>query len=115
MSSSEEKPEKTAFQEEHVGEKLKNPEDSPNLKYLLDVKLDITFEVGRARMLISDLMMVGQGSVVELHRLVGEDLDLFVNGQLVAKGEVVVVNERFGCRIKSVVSLEERIRYMGAV
>jgi flagellar motor switch protein FliN/FliY len=87
--------------------------EAVNLDFLLDVKLDVTFEVGRSKMLISDLLTLGQGSVVELHRLVGEDLDLLVNGRLIAKGEVVVVNEKFGCRISEIVSPEERIRHMG--
>jgi len=87
--------------------------EAVNLDFLLDVKLDVTFEVGRSKMLISDLLTLGQGSVVELHRLVGEDLDLLVNGKLIAKGEVVVVNEKFGCKISEIVSPEERIKHMG--
>jgi flagellar motor switch protein FliN/FliY len=89
--------------------------EAVNLDFLLDVKLDVTFEVGRSKMLISDLLTLGQGSVVELHRLVGEELDLLVNGKLFAKGEVVVVNEKFGCKISMIVSPEERIRHLGAV
>src|SRR5208283_2528134 len=73
--------------------------DRPNLEFLLDIKLNVTFEVGRAKMLISDLLTLGQGSVIELHRLVGDELDLLVNGRLIAKGEVVVINEKFGCKI----------------
>jgi len=89
--------------------------EAVNLDFLLDVKLDVTFEVGRSKMLISDLLTLGQGSVVELHRLVGEELDLLVNGKLIAKGEVVVVNEKFGCKISEIVSPEERIKHLGNV
>jgi flagellar motor switch protein FliN/FliY len=85
----------------------------PNLDFLLDIKLNVTFEVGRAKMLISDLLTLGQGSVIELHRLVGDELDLLINGKLVAKGEVVVINEKFGCKISSIIPPEDRIRHMG--
>lgn len=87
-------------------------QDDPNVEFLLDIKLHVTFEVGRAKMLISDLLTLGQGSVVELHRLVGDELDLFVNGKLLARGEVVVVNEKFGCRVSSVVPPEDRIKFL---
>lgn len=85
----------------------------PNLDFLLDIKLNVTFEVGRAKMLISDLLTLGQGSVIELHRLVGDELDLLVNGKLVAKGEVVVINEKFGCKISNIIPPEDRVRHMG--
>jgi flagellar motor switch protein FliN len=89
--------------------------DSPNLEFLLDIKLNVTFEVGRAKMLISDLLTLGQGSVIELHRLVGDELDLLVNGRLIAKGEVVVINEKFGCKITSIISPEDRVKHMGGM
>lgn len=87
-------------------------EEGVNIDFLLDMKLTITFEVGRSKLLIGDLLSLGQGSVIELHRLVGEDLDMFVNGRLIAKGEVVVVNEKFGVRILDIVSPEDRIKNM---
>ncbi len=89
--------------------------DSVNVEFLLEIKLHVTFEVGRAKMLVSDLLTLGQGSVVELHRLVGDELDLLINGKLVAKGEVVVVNEKFGCRVSSIVPPEDRIKYLGGM
>ena len=92
-----------------------SPGSEVNLNFLLELKLDVTFEVGRSKMLISDLLTLGQGSVIELHRMVGEDLDLLVNGRLIAKGEVVVMNEKFSCRISSVVPPEERIKHMGGL
>ncbi|MFI5337736.1 MAG: flagellar motor switch protein FliN [Opitutales bacterium] len=89
--------------------------DTQNLEFLLDIKLNVTFEVGRAKMLISDLLTLGQGSVIELHRLVGDELDLLVNGRLIAKGEVVVINEKFGCRITNIISPEDRVKHMGGM
>ncbi|MCG8336769.1 MAG: flagellar motor switch protein FliN [Proteobacteria bacterium] len=80
-----------------------------DIDFLMDIKLNITFEVGRTKMFISDLLSLGQGSVIELHRLVGEELDLFINGELLATGEVVVVNEKFGARIVQILSPEDRI------
>ena len=83
-----------------------------NLEFLLDIKLHVTFEVGRSKMLISDLLTLGQGSVIELHRLVGDELDLLINGKLVAKGEVVVVNEKFGCRINEIIPPQDRVKHL---
>ncbi len=81
---------------------------------LMDIKLNVTFEVGRAKMFISDLLSLGQGSVIELHRLVGEDLEIFVNGHLLATGEVVVVNEKFGAKLTKVLTPEERVLRLGS-
>ncbi len=90
-------------------------EDSVNIEFLLEIKLHVTFEVGRSKMLISDLLTLGQGSVIELHRLVGDELDLLINGKLVARGEVVVINEKFGCRISAIVPPEDRVKYLGGI
>lgn len=86
-----------------------------DVEFLMEMPLTLTFEVGRAKLQIGDLLTLGQGSVLELHRLVGEDLDLFVNGELIARGEVVVVNEKFGTRLTEVISPEERIKRMGGM
>jgi len=67
-------------------------------------------ELGRTRMVINDLLQLGQGSVVELSKLAGEPLEIFVNGKLVARGEVVVVNEKFGVRVTDIVSPMERVK-----
>ena len=83
--------------------------DSPTLDYILDVTLQISVEVGRARMSIQDLLQRGQGAVVELEKIAGEPLDIYMNGKQVAKGEAVIVNERFGVRITDVISREERV------
>ena len=84
-------------------------EEGMSLDLLLEMPLTVTFEVGRAKMPISDLLSLGQGSVLDLHRLVGESLDLFVNNRLIARGEVVVVNERYGVRISEVTRPDEKI------
>jgi flagellar motor switch protein FliN/FliY len=79
------------------------------LEFILDVALQVTVEVGRARMTINDLLQLGQGSVVELEKLAGEPLDIFINGKAVARGEAVIVNEKFGVRLTDIISPEDRI------
>jgi flagellar motor switch protein FliN len=81
-----------------------------NLDVILDVPVTITLEVGRAKIPIRNLLQLNQGSVVELERAAGEALDVYVNGTLIAQGEVVVVNDRFGVRLTDVVSPSERIK-----
>ena len=81
-----------------------------NLDVILDVPVTLSMEVGRTRIPIRNLLQLNQGSVVELDRAAGEPLDVFVNGTLVAHGEVVVVNEKFGIRLTEVISPAERIR-----
>lgn len=79
------------------------------LDFILDVSLQVTVEVGRSRMTIHDLLQLGQGSVVELEKLAGEPLDIFINGKPVARGEAVIVNEKFGVRLTDIISPEDRI------
>src|SRR5499426_1185819 len=81
-----------------------------NLEVILDVPVTLSMEVGRTRLPIRNLLQLNQGSVVELDRAAGEPLDVFVNGTLVAHGEVVVVNEKFGIRLTDVISPAERLR-----
>jgi flagellar motor switch protein FliN/FliY len=81
-----------------------------NLEVILDVPVTLSMEVGRTRTPIRNLLQLNQGSVVELDRAAGEPLDVFVNGTLIAHGEVVVVNEKFGIRLTDVISPAERIR-----
>jgi flagellar motor switch protein FliN/FliY len=80
-----------------------------NLNLILDVAVTLALEVGRARMSVRDLLQLAPGAVVELDRLAGEPLDVLVNGVRVARGEVVVVNEKFGIRLTDVVSATERM------
>jgi len=84
-----------------------------NLELLLDVPLEITAELGRTRMIINDLLQLGQGSVIELNKLAGEPLEILVNQKLIARGEVVVVNEKFGIRLTDILSPLERIKQLG--
>ena len=81
-----------------------------NLEVILDVPVTLSMEVGRTRIPIRNLLQLNQGSVVELERAAGEPLDVYVNGTLVAHGEVVVVNDKFGIRLTDVISPAERIR-----
>jgi len=81
-----------------------------NLDVVLDIPVTLSMEVGRTRISIRNLLQLNQGSVIELERAVSEPLDIFVNGTLIAHGEVVVVNEKFGIRLTDVVSPAERIR-----
>lgn len=84
-----------------------------NIDFLLDVSLRVTVEVGRTRMTIQDLLQLGQGSVVELTKLAGEPLDVYINERHVARGEAVIVNEKFGVRVTDIVSQQERIESLG--
>ncbi len=86
---------------------------SRDLDFILDIPLDVTVEIGRNRMLINDLLQLGQGSIIELNRLAGEPLDILVNNKLIARGEVVVVSEKFAIRITDIVSPMERVKRLG--
>jgi len=86
------------------------PQGEVNLDFILDVPVTLSMEVGHTRIPIRNLLQLNQGSVVELDREAGEPLDVFVNGTLIAHGEVVVVNEKFGIRLTDVISPAERIR-----
>jgi len=83
---------------------------NPDLDVILDIPVSISMEVGSTEIAIRNLLQLSQGSVIELDRMAGEPLDIKVNGTLIAHGEVVVVNERFGIRLTDVVSPSERIR-----
>ena len=83
---------------------------SPELEVILDIPVSISMEVGRTSITIRNLLQLNQGSVIELDRLAGEPLDVLVNGTLIAHGEVVVVNEKFGIRMTDVISPAERIK-----
>ena len=83
---------------------------SDDMDFLLDIPLEISVELGRTKMLINDLLHLGQGSVIELSKLAGEALEIFANQKLVARGEVVVVNEKYGIRLSEIISPSERIK-----
>ncbi len=84
-------------------------DEDGNLEMILDIPVAISMEIGRSTISIRNLLQLNQGSVVELDRLAGEPMDVLVNGHLVAHGEVVVVNEKFGIRLTDVVSPAERV------
>ena len=84
-------------------------EGNPNMEVILDIPVTLAMEVGTTNISIRNLLQLNQGSVIELDRLAGEPLDVLVNGTLIAHGEVVMVNEKFGIRLTDVVSQNERI------
>jgi flagellar motor switch protein FliN len=94
-------------------QQLQQPAGSPssqNIDLLMDVDLPISIELGRTKMSIADILAIGPGSVVELNKLAGEPVDLLVNHKVIARGEVVVVDENFGLRITQLMNPEERLR-----
>ncbi|MFQ5736244.1 MAG: flagellar motor switch protein FliN [Thermodesulfobacteriota bacterium] len=84
-----------------------------NMNMVLDIPVTISVEIGRTKMMIKDLLQLGQGTVVELEKLAGEPLEILVNGRLLARGEAVVVNEKFGIKLTDIVSPSERISKLG--
>jgi flagellar motor switch protein FliN/FliY len=82
---------------------------SVNMEFVLDIPLEVTVELGRTKMLINDMLKLGQGSVIELTKLAGESLEILANQKPIARGEVVVVNEKYGVRLTEVISPMERI------
>jgi flagellar motor switch protein FliN/FliY len=90
----------------------KNSTTARDLEFLLDIPLLISVELGRTKMLINDLLQMGQGSVIELDKLAGEPMEIYVNSRLIARGEVVVVNEKFGVRLTDIISPSERVRQL---
>lgn len=93
-----------AKEESSSGSRVGSQIDLTRMKMVLDVPLKVTVELGRTKLLINDLLQLGQGSVIELDKLAGEPMEIYVNDKLVAMGEVVVVNEKFGVRLTDVIS-----------
>ncbi|CAK0767110.1 flagellar motor switch protein FliN [Gammaproteobacteria bacterium] len=102
--------EHSGFDDMNEEEKEVSPEDNKNLEVVLDIPVTISMEIGRTLITIRNLLQLNQGSVVELDRVAGEPMDVLVNGCLIAHGEVVVVNEKFGIRLTDVISPVERVR-----
>ena len=92
-----------------AGDRALNKLRVQNLDFILDIPLRVTVELGKARVVIKDLLQMAQGSVIELDKLAGEPLDVYVNGKMVARGEVVTVGEKFGIRLTDIISPVERI------
>ena len=91
--------------EDNVGNK--------ELDFILDIPLQISVELGRTQMLVNDLLRLGQGAIVELAKLADEPMDIYVNRKLFARGEVVVINEKFGIRLTDIISPAERVKSLG--
>lgn len=90
-----------------------HPGGEGNLDFVLDIPLRLSVELGRSKILVQDLLKLHKGSVIELSKLAGEPLEVLVNDRILAKGEVIVVNEKFGVRLTDVVSQAQRIRNLG--
>jgi len=96
-----------------VARQPRHDQPKRELDFILDIPLDVSAELGRTRLLINELLQLGQGSVVELNKLAGEPLEVLVNGKLVARGEAVVINEKFGVRLTDIISPMERVKQLG--
>lgn len=107
VATNEEEVQEEKSQEEQLNEKMKK------LELILDIPLRVSVELGRTKMLVNDLLQLGQGSVIELNKLAGDPLEVLVNDKLIARGEVVVVNEKFGIRLTDIISPIERIEKLG--
>jgi len=99
-----------AFDEKQRDPETANQTGDTNLDVILDIPVTLSMEIGRTRVSIQDLLQLTKGSVVELDRMAGEPLDVLVNGTLVARGEVVVVNDKFGVRLNDVISPVDRVQ-----
>lgn len=94
-------------------EQQEEQKETKGFEFLLDVPLQVSVEVGRSRLMVKDLLQMGEGYVIELDKMAGEPLDLYVNSRLIARGEAVLVNDKFGLRLTDVVSPSERIEKLG--
>ena len=86
-----------------------NAKTPSKLDFILDIPIEVTVELGRSKMLVNELLRLGQGSVIELSKLAGETLEILANQKLIARGEVVVINDKYGVRLTEVISPTERI------
>ena len=87
--------------------------DKYDIDFVLDIPLDLSVELGRVKMLVNDLLQLGPGSIIELSKLVGEPLHIYINDKMIAKGEVVVMDEKFGIRVTDITSPKERVKSLG--
>ena len=84
------------------------------LDFILDIPLELSVELGKTKMLVNDLLQLAQGSIIELNKLAGEPLEVYINRKLIARGEVVVVNEKFGVRLTDVITPIDRVKSLAA-
>jgi flagellar motor switch protein FliN/FliY len=90
-----------------------NQEEQYDIDLILDIPLDVSVELGRVKMLVNDLLQLGQGSIIELNKAVSEPLEIYISNKLVARGEVVVMEEQFGIRVTDIISPHERVKSLG--
>jgi len=88
--------------------------DARELDFILDIPLELSVELGKTKMLVNDLLQLAQGSIIELNKLAGEPLEVYINRKLIARGEVVVVNEKFGVRLTDVITPIDRVKSLTA-
>jgi len=105
--------EKAPFPEMDQDQRKRRKDSLKDMDFILDIPLEVSVELGRTKMLINELLQLGQGSVIELNKLAGEPLEIFINRKLVARGEAVVVNEKFGVRLTDIISPMERVKQLG--
>jgi flagellar motor switch protein FliN len=107
-------PIQSASHDAELAEKMAGIPDTShrNLKLIMDIPLRVSVELGRTKMVVNDLLNLGQGSVIELNKLAGEPMEVLVNDKLVARGEAVVVNEKFGVRLTDIISPTERVEQL---
>ena len=98
---------------DELGQGVTPQDTGKNLNFLLDIPLNVSVELGRTSMIIHRMLQLTQGSVVELDKVAGEPVEIYINNKLLGKGEVVVVNDRFGVRITEIISQADRIKNMG--
>ena len=84
-----------------------------DIDFILDIPLDVSVELGRTKMLVNELLQLGQGSIIALTKPVGEPLDIYVNNKLIAKGEVVVMDDKFGIRVADIINPVDRVKFLG--
>ena len=104
---------KDNIQKQTVKENDSGQKEKYDIDLILDIPLDVSVELGKVRMLVNNLLQLGQGSIIELDKPVGEPLEIYINNKLIARGEVVVVEEKFGIRVTDIVSPLERVKSMG--
>ena len=98
--------------QEFQGEAQSPQVASRDINFILDVPLELSVIIGRTKILIQELLQLGQGSVIALEKLAGEPMEVYVNDRLIGRGEVVVVNEKFGIRLTDIISPTERVRHL---
>ena len=101
------------IQEETVTGDEPGQQEKYDFDLILDIPLDISVELGRTKMIVNDLLQLGQGSIIELNKPAGEPVEIYINNKLIARGEVVVVDEKFGIRVTDIISPLERVKSLG--